>query len=199
MSSQLVLASASSIRATLLRNAGVAISVAPVRVDEEATKSALLEEGAAHRDIADALAEIKARRAAGKDLAALTLGADQVLSLGDELLSKAPDKAELKEQLARLSGKAHTLYSAAVIYQGPEPQWRHIGQAQMIMRALSATFIDDYVEEHWPDIQHCVGGYMLEAAGAQLFTRVQGDYFSVLGLPLLEILGYLRTRGLLAE
>ncbi len=197
MHSQLILASGSKIRAALLQNAGVDCVVAPVRVDEDAAKSALLADDTSHRDVADALAELKARRGSSRHPAKLTLGADQVLSIEGQLLSKAKDENELSEQLCTLSGKAHVLYSAAVIYLDGEPQWRHVGQAQMIMRPLSKEFIDRYIAENWQGIQHCVGGYMLESTGAQLFSRVQGDYFSVLGLPLLEILGYLRSRGIL--
>lgn len=197
MQNALILASASTIRADLLRNAGVEIKVAPVRVDEQATKSSLLGENASHRDIADALADLKARRGSSKHINHLVLGADQVLSFKDRLLDKPKSKADLTKQLTDLSGQVHNLYSAAVIYENDKPQWRFIGQAQMIMRNLSPEFITDYVTANWEDAQHCVGGYQLEGPGAQLFSRVQGDYFSVLGLPLMEILGYLRTRGAL--
>lgn len=197
MQNHLVLASASKVRAELLRNAGVGLTVSPVHVDEEATKSALLSEEAPHRDIADALADLKARRGASKHTEQLVLGADQVLSFKDCLLDKPKTQADLKEQLGRLSGQVHNLYSAAVIYERDKPQWRFIGQAQMIMRQLSPEFISEYVASNWDEVQHCVGGYQLEGPGAQLFSRVQGDYFSVLGLPLMEILGYLRTRGAL--
>jgi len=195
MQNPIVLASASAIRADLMRNAGVRIQVAPVHVDEAATKSALLQEGASHRDIADALADLKARRAASKHQDRLTLGADQVLSFQDHLLDKPTSPENLVDQLTDLSGKVHNLFSAAVIYENDRPQWRFIGQAQMIMRQLSSDFIDQYVDKNWHEVQHCVGGYQLEGPGAQLFTRVQGDFFSVLGLPLMEILAYLRTRG----
>jgi len=173
--------------------------VAPAKVDETTTKAALLAEGATHREIADALAELKARRGGSKHPGGLTLGSDQVLSFGDRLLSKADTPEILMDQLTELSGKVHMLYSAAVIYEGAEPQWRAIGQAQMIMRPLSAEFIETYVQENWDEVRYSVGGYHVESAGAQLFSRIQGDYFSVLGLPLLEILGYLRTRGFLAS
>lgn len=197
MSTVLNLASGSVIRAQLLTGAGVDIKQNAVRVDEAATKDALLHENVSHRDIADALAELKAQRGSSQNPEMLTLGADQVLSLGDRLFDKPTSKEDLIEHLSLLSGKAHMLYSAAVIYLGGEPQWRHIGQAQMIMRPLSHAFITSYANEHWNDVQHCVGGYKLEGVGAQLFSRVQGDYFSVLGLPLLEILGFLRSRGIL--
>lgn len=197
MQTSLVLASASTIRADLLRSAGVSIDIAPVRVDEGATKSALLSEDAPHRDIADALADLKARRGASKHVDRLVLGVDQVLSFKNHLLDKPKSQADLTGQLTDLSGQVHNLFSAAVIYENDKPQWRFIGQAQMIMRKLSPAFIADYVTENWDDVQHCVGGYQLEGPGAQLFSRVQGDYFSVLGLPLMEILGYLRARGVL--
>jgi len=199
MTDSLTLASSSEIRAALLRNAGVSVNIAPVKVDEDAMKSALINEGAEHRDIADSLAELKARRGGSKNPNGLTLGADQVLSFNGDLLSKPDSPATLIDQLQALNGQVHMLYSAAVIYEGAEPQWRAIGQAQMIMRPLTSEFIAGYVKENWDEVRYCVGGYQVEAAGAQLFSRIQGDYFSVLGLPLLEILGYLRTRGLLAS
>lgn len=197
MSTTILLASGSEIRAQLLQNAGLTIEVKPQKVDEEATKAALLAQEVSHRDISDALAELKARRGSLSDPDKIIIGADQVLSCNGELFDKSKSKIDLKEQLNRLSGQVHTLFSATVIYHQNQPQWRYIGQAQMMMRVLSSEFIDSYVDDNWDTIQHCVGGYQLEGVGAQLFTRVQGDYFSVLGLPLLEILGYFRTQGVL--
>jgi len=191
---RLVLASASTIRSQMLSGAGVPHLVDPVPVDEDAVKAALLAEAAPPRDIADALAEIKALRAAQKHPDALVLGCDQVLVLDKQLLSKAANLDEARDHLRLLRGKAHELMSAAVIFEDGRPVWRHIGRAQLIMRPFSDAFIDAYVARNGDDLLATVGAYKLEGDGANLFTRVQGDYFSVLGLPLLEVLEFLRSR-----
>jgi septum formation protein len=195
----LILASASTARAAMLRNAGLAIDISPARVDEEEIKRAMLAEDAVPRDIADALAELKATRISAKSGATLTLGADQVLVQGGRLYDKPADLAQAADQLRALSGQTHELLSAAVIAEHGRPVWRHIGRAQLVMRPLTDHFIADYLSRSGGDILNSVGAYQLEALGAQLFTRVQGDYFSVLGLPLLEVLGFLRARGILTE
>jgi septum formation protein len=195
----LILASASTARAAMLRNAGLAIDISPARVDEEEIKRAMLAEDAVPRDIADALAELKATRISAKSGATLTLGADQVLVQGGRLYDKPADLAQAADQLRALSGQTHELLSAAVIAEHGRPVWRHIGRAQLVMRPLTDHFIADYLSRPGGDILNSVGAYQLEALGAQLFTRVQGDYFSVLGLPLLEVLGFLRARGILTE
>ena len=190
----LVLASGSTIRSQLLSGAGVLHRVDPVPVDEDAVKASLLAEGAAPRDIADALAEIKALRGAQKHPHALVLGCDQVLVLDKQLLSKPADLDEARAHLSMLRGRAHELLSAAVIFEDGRPVWRHIGRAQLIMRQFSDAFIDAYIDRNGDDLLATVGAYKLEGDGANLFSRVQGDYFSVLGLPLLEVLEFLRSR-----
>jgi septum formation protein len=195
----LILASASKARAALLRHAGLTIGIDPARVDEEEIKRAMLADGANPRDIADALAELKATRISARSGAILTLGADQVLVQNGRLHDKPATLADAAAQLRALSGQTHELLSAAVIAEHGRPVWRHIGRAQLVMRPLTDRFIDDYLSRTGADILGCVGAYQLEALGAQLFTRVQGDYFSVLGLPLLEVLGFLRARGILTE
>ncbi len=196
---RLILASGSQIRAEMLRNAGVALETIVARVDEDAIKSALMFEGAPARDIADALAEMKARRVAAKNPEALVLGADQVLVCEGNIFDK-PDTIDIaRTQLQTLRGKTHELLSAVVIFEDGTPIWRHIGRAQLMMRPFSDAFLENYLQTHAEDLFTTVGAYKLEAQGSQLFTRVQGDYFSVLGLPLLEVLGFLRTRGICQE
>lgn len=195
----LILASRSAARADLLRRAGVAITVAPAGIDEEAVKAALAAENAAPRDVADALADLKARRAGGRYPGRLVLGADQVLVLGRDLLDKPPTVAEARGQLKRLRGQSHELLSAAVVYDDGVPVWRHIGRARMVMRPFSDDFLEGYLARHGAGITEAVGAYKLEDGGAVLFSRIEGDYFSVLGLPLLELLAFLRSRGILPE
>lgn len=196
---KLVLASASTIRSELLRLNHVAFDVMPAHVDETAIKAAMRAEGAPPRDIADKLADVKARKVANRRPEGIVLGCDQVLVHGNDLIDKPADAYELRNQLAVLRGSSHTLLSAAVIYEAAQPVWRYIGQAQLVMRNFSDGFLDSYIAHNRDDLLATVGGYRLEADGPSLFSRVQGDYFSVLGMPLLEILAFLRSRGVIAE
>jgi septum formation protein len=197
MSERLILASGSEIRARLLRNAGVAVDIVPARIDEEAIRAALEAEAATPRDVADTLAELKAQRIAAKHPDALVIGCDQVLALGQDILSK-PETPEIAlAQLKSLRGQKHQLLSAAVIYGEGKPLWRHVGVVRLHMRDASDTYLEDYVARNWDSIRHSVGAYKLEEEGVRLFTRIEGDYFNVLGLPLLELLSYLTLRGTL--
>jgi septum formation protein len=197
MAEPLVLASASKIRQTLLHNAGVPFTAQPVPVDEAQMRDALQADGAPPRDIADALAEMKARKAASRFPQALTLGSDQVLAIEGEVLGKPDTRAEAAAQLRRLRGKTHQLLSAAVIYADGAPVWRHVGVVRLTMRAFSDAFLDAYLDRNWPGLSETVGAYKLEEEGVRLFSQVNGDYFCVLGLPLLELVGYLGTRGVI--
>ncbi len=197
MGRTVILASASPVRQDLLGRAGLAVEVIPVRIDEQAIKDALVEEDAKPRDIADALAEFKARRVSEKHADALVIGCDQVLDLNGRILSKPETRDEARGQLRELRARRHALLSAAVIYDGGKPVWRHVGKAQLTMRSFSDAYLDDYLTRNWESVRHTVGCYKLEEEGIRLFTRVEGDYFVVLGLPLLEILSYLTTTGIL--
>jgi len=195
---RLVLASASEIRATLLRNAGVQIDVIPARIDEATIRAALEAEEASPRDVADTLAEMKAMKLSERHPDAMVLGCDQVLAFEGRILTK-PDTADAaRAQLSALRGKRHMLLSAAVLYEAGKPLWRHVGGVRLTMRAFSDAYLDDYLSRNWESIRHAVGAYKLEEEGARLFSRVEGDYFTVLGLPLLEVLGFLGQRGMIA-
>ena len=196
---EVVLASASKARATMLRHAGVDIRIASAGVDEEAIKHSFRAEGRTPRDLADALAEAKARRVSASYDNALVIGADQILVMDGESFDKAKNRDEAREQLLLLRGRRHELLSATVIVENGDPIWRHIGKAQLIMRPFSEDFLDAYLKAEGDAILSTVGGYRIEGRGAQLFSRVSGDYFSILGMPLLEVLGFLRARNILRE
>ncbi len=197
MTTRLILASGSSIRLEMIENAGVDVDVARPNIDEETIKTSMISESAKPRDIADALAEYKARKISLKNPDAVVLGSDQVLSFEGTLLSKPNNQSALVDQLQQLRGKSHDLFSAAVIYENAKPVWRSVAHAKLHMRDLTDTYIEDYITRNWDQVRNCVGGYQLEAEGARLFTRIEGDYFTVLGMPLLEVLNYLTLRGMI--
>ena len=194
MSRPLLLASASSIRLQLLHQAGLEATAQPARIDEATIRDALLAEHAKPRDIADALAEMKARKLAEKNPTALVLGCDQVLALKDQLFSKPESIEEARQQLVLLRGQTHQLISALVLYDQGKPIWRYVATASLTMREVSDSYLDAYLARNWHSIQHSVGGYKLEEEGIRLFTALVGDYFTILGLPLLPLLGFLATR-----
>ncbi|AXT27710.1 Maf-like protein [Ruegeria sp. AD91A] len=199
MSVPILLASGSAIRAQLLENAGVPFVVQTARVDEETAKRALLAENATPRDIADTLAEMKARKVSDKNPGAMVLGCDQVLDFDGQLLSKPESPEQALDQLKAMRGKRHMLLSAAVIYQNGEPIWRHVGQVRLRMRASSDAYLLDYVARNWDSIRHAVGAYKLEEEGVRLFATIDGDYFNVLGMPLLELLNFLAVKGVIDQ
>lgn len=197
---RLILASQSKARHAMLTAAGVAVEAIAPNVDEEALKDGLKSEGVTARNLADALAEAKAVRLSRRIGPGLILGADQVLALEDgTMLDKPADPADAIAQLKLLSGKKHKLFSAAVIAEQGTPVWRHIDIATLSVRVLSDNFIEQYVEAEWDNIRYCVGCYEIEGRGAQLFSAINGSQFTIMGLPLLHLLDYLRIRGILSS
>jgi septum formation protein len=197
MTDQIILASGSKIRAQLLQNAGVEFTTVVARINEEMMRQSLTAEEASPRDIADTLAEMKAQKVASKHPEALVIGCDQILSFENACLAKTKSPEEAIAQLKEMRGKRHQLLSAAVIYGEGKPLWRHVGVVRLHMREVSDAYIAAYVARNWESIQHSVGAYKLEEEGVRLFTRIEGDYFNVLGLPLLDLLSYLTLRGTL--
>ena len=195
----LLLASSSQIRLTLLQNAGLNVTAHPARVDEDAVRASLQAEAATPRDVADTLAEMKARKLADRHPTALVLGCDQVLDFHGQVWSKPQDQAEARRQLQTLRDDTHQLLSALVLYHEGRPIWRHIGQARLTMASFSDTYLDEYLARNWPAVAASVGAYHLEGEGIRLFTSVEGDYFTILGLPLLPLLSYLALKGFIAS
>jgi len=192
-----VLASASAPRRAMLENAGVAVTADPASVDEDEVKRAFKADGAGADDCAEALAEMKARRVAARHPDRLVIGADQMLVCGDVWFDKPPDRDHARAQLLALRGRTHELIASCVAFAGGARVWHHTDRARLTVRAFSDGFLDAYLDRVGDAALASVGGYQLEGLGAQLFSRVEGDYFTVLGLPLLPLLGYLRTRGVL--
>ena len=189
-----VLASTSASRNALLRASGVAFETERPGVDEDAAKAALLGEGAGPRDIADALAELKAVRVSRRT-SGLVIGADQTLDLDGELVDKASSLEEARQRLRRLRGRSHKLHAGVVVARDGEPIWREVQTATLRMRDFSDAFLDGYLQRQGEAVLSSVGCYQLEGEGVQLFDRIDGDYFAILGLPLIGLLDLLRRHG----
>jgi septum formation protein len=199
MTTEVILASGSKIRQKLLKNAGVSFDTSVARVEEDAIRASLQAEGAHATDIADALAEAKARKVSLKNPHALVIGCDQVLEISGRILAKPVDRRDAELQLTMLNAATHKQLSAAAIYIDGQPQWWHVGTVRIHMRRCSEAYLASYLDRNWDSIRESVGCYKLEEEGVRLFSRIEGDYFTVLGLPLTELLGYLTTRGVLPE
>ena len=199
-----ILASASPSRARMLADAGVPVEILPSRVDEDEVKRSLLAERATAHQVAETLAELKAMRVSARVPGVLVIGADQVLALGDAtigdaMLDKPASLDEARSHLKRLHGGSHRLVSAVAVALDGRRIWGAMDEAELVMRRLSDAFIDDYLDRVGDQALQSVGAYQLEGLGAQLFSRIRGDYFTILGLPLLPLLGFLRDRRVLLD
>ena len=195
----LILASGSATRAKMLREAGVAIEVAVAAIDEAEVKASLKQEGANAARVAETLAEMKAQRVAAKFRGRFVLGCDQMLECDGGWLDKPETQEHARAQLKSLRCRSHSLITSAVLMRNQERIWHVTDRAELRMRDFSDAFLDWYLREAGEEVLHSVGAYRLEGIGAQLFERVSGDFFTILGLPLLPVLGILRQHGLVAR
>lgn len=194
MTKAIVLASGSPFRRALLANAGLDFSTIKPAIDERAVEAAITGE-VTPEDVASILAEAKALDVSERHPEALVIGSDQTLSLGDEIFHKPADMEGARRHLLKLSGKTHSLNSAVVLAQGGETLWRHVGVARLTMRQLKPAFIGRHLARVGTKALESVGAYQIEGEGIQLFDKIDGDYFTIVGLPLLPLLAALRERG----
>lgn len=198
MSDRVILASASSARARLLRNAGVAFAIEPADIDEGLIKAAQLALGATALACATELARVKAQAVALRRPDALVIGADQILVLNDSWFDKPPDRAAAREQLLQLRAHTHRLVTAVCVCRNSDLLWHAGSEPRLTMREFSDRFLDDYMASEGEAILDSVGAYRLEGRGVQLFSRVEGDHFAIQGLPLVALLTWLRDVGVVA-
>lgn len=198
MSEGIILASKSASRAAVLEAAGISFVQVGANVDEEAIRDALRAEGAGCDKQADLLAETKAMKVSA-NRPGIVLAADQMLDLNGEGFDKPASRAQAREQLLRLRGKTHILQTALVACIEGAPVWRHLSQPRLRMRNFSDAFVDSYLDACGEAVMTSVGAYQIEGRGAQLFDRIDGDHFSILGLPLLPLMQWLRDRGVLQQ
>ena len=195
MVERIVLASGSPFRKAMLEAAGVDIDVVPAKIDERSVEKTLEGTGASQEDVAQVLAEAKALDVSERSPGRLVLGCDQTLSLDDELFHKPADMEGARRHLLKLSGKTHQLNSAAVLARNGEALWRDVGIARLTMRKLEPAFIGRHLARVGPMALNSVGAYQIEGEGVQLFEKIDGDYFTIVGLPLLAVLRELRAMG----
>ncbi len=193
----LILASQSASRRAMLDAAGVDYAAQPAHVDEGAVKQAMLAQAAPAAAIAEALAERKALRISAEQPDALVIGSDSVVSVNGTLFDKPASRDDAAAHLRHFSGQEMLLSSAVVVAEGGRRVWHHGAEARLVVRPLSEGYIADYLAAEWPAIAGCVGCFRIEARGVQLFSAIAGDHFTILGMPLLPLLAYLRTRGTL--
>ncbi len=194
---RLILASASASRRAVLQAAGLTFTIQPAHIDEADVKRTAKADGASAEAAALLLAELKARRVALRDPEALVIGADQILVCGDEWFDKPGDSAAAAAQLRALRGRTHALATAVLCQQDGQRVWHHVANPRLTMRRFSDAFLDAYLAAEGDEVTTTVGAYRLEGRGVHLFERVEGEHAAILGLPLLELLGFLRQRGVL--
>lgn len=194
-----ILASASASRRALLENAGLRFSVMPAAVDEAAVKDSLKAENATAAQAAETLAELKAQRISTGNEGSLVIGADQMLECEGRWFDKPRDREEAQRHLEALSGRSHTLWSAVCLVRSGSRIWHLTAPARLTVRPLTGDFIRSYLDSVGDRALTSVGAYQLEGLGAQLFSRIEGDFFTILGLPLLPLLDVLRANGALVR
>lgn len=194
-SDKIILASGSAARRMLLDNAGIAFGVVRPEIDERAVEEAVENSGVTPSELATILAEAKADEVSLRHPEALVIGADQTMALDDQLFHKPADMADARRHLLALSGRTHELHSAVVVAQAGITIWRHVDTARLTMRDLSPEFIGRHLSAVGDAALQSVGGYQIEARGIQLFERIEGSHFTIVGLPLLSLLAFLRERG----
>ncbi len=195
----LILATASSTRQAMLRQAGLSFEAMPAHVDEAAMKESAQAEGRTAAETAQALAGLKAERISRRFPGALVIGSDQLLVCGAEWFDKPANLGEAARHLERLSNRVHVLETACCVCRGGSRVWQFSAAPKLVMRKLSPSFVAEYLAAEGEEICSSVGAYRLEGLGSQLFSQIEGDFFTILGLPLLALLGYLRQAGVLAE
>ena len=195
MTEKIILASGSPFRKAMLVHAGVDVEAVAAEVDERALEAPLQGSGVSPEDVALVLAEAKASEVSARKPGALVLGCDQTLSLGDEVFHKPADMEGARRHLLALSGKTHQLNSAAVLVRDGQVLWRYVGIASMTMRKLDPAFIGRHLARVGAKALSSVGAYQVEGEGIQLFDKIEGDHFTIVGLPLLPLLAELRTLG----
>ena len=196
--SRIILASGSAIRKQILDGAGLNYEVIIKPVDEAAIKDSMLAENSRLQDIADALAEAKALRVS-RQIDGFVIGADQIMVMDNQLFDKPKDLGEARERLLSMRGKRHELIGAVVVCENGRPVWRHLSKTNLWVREFSNEFLDWYIEQEGEALMKSVGAYRFEGPGAQLFEKVEGGFFAILGLDLLPVLDYLRVRGVIAS
>ncbi|MSO64686.1 MAG: septum formation protein Maf [Alphaproteobacteria bacterium] len=193
----IVLASASESRLRVLRSAGVTVVVDPAAIDEETVKESMFAEKSAAEDVTQALADLKVRRTSSRHPGSLVVGADQMLFCAGRWFDKPTNRATASAQLAALAGRTHHLITAACAARDGTILWRHVARAALTMRSFSPAFLERYLDDEGDAVLMSVGSYRLEGRGAQLFSDVKGDFFTILGLPLLPLLEFLRAQKIL--
>jgi septum formation protein len=195
MTGRIILASSSPFRLAMLRNAGIETDPIPSKIDERAVEAAIGDAEVTPEDVARILAEAKAVEVSERHPEAIVVGSDQTLSLEDQILHKAANMEEARRRLLKLSGRTHNLNSAVVVAKGGEPMWSHVAVARMTMRKLEPGFVGRYLSRVGDQVLRSVGVYQIEAEGIQLFDAIDGDHFTIVGMPLLPLIGELRRLG----